>query len=74
MCRQSDFINKGEWEDWVMGRMGLGYGSEFHLLRYLGRHRRYLNRAIEDKFGGRVLDWLDFSFGAGGGFPHWERS
>lgn len=45
-----------------MGTMGNGYGSAFHLLRYLGYHRHELNRAIEEKTGGRVSDWLDFGF------------
>ncbi|MGC9995545.1 MAG: hypothetical protein ABSE79_09505 [Terriglobia bacterium] len=53
-----------------MGKMGYGYGSEFHLLRYLGYHRRRLNLAIEKQTGGRMLDWLDFSFDARGRFPH----
>lgn len=29
-----------------MGEMGMGYGSECHLLRYLGRHRRALDARI----------------------------
>ena len=45
-----------------MGKMALGYGSEWHLLRFLGRHRHMLNRAIEAVVGGRVVDWLDFRF------------
>jgi hypothetical protein len=49
-----------------MGKMGYGYGSEFHLLRYLGYHRHNLNRAVEKKTGGRVSDWLDFAFGGDG--------
>jgi hypothetical protein len=49
-----------------MGKMGHGYGSEFHLLRYLGYHRHELNRAVERKTGGRVVDWLDFAFGGDG--------
>jgi hypothetical protein len=49
-----------------MGKMGNGYGSEFHLLRYLGYHRHDLNRAVEKKTGGRVSDWLDFAFGSEG--------
>jgi hypothetical protein len=53
-----------------MGKMGHGYGSEFHLLRYLGYHRRDLNRAIEQQTGGTVLDWLEFSFGTRREFPH----
>jgi hypothetical protein len=46
--------------------MGNGYGSEFHLLRYLGYHRLDLNREVEKKTGGRVSDWLDFPFGGKG--------
>ena len=46
-----------------MGKMGDGYGSEFHLLRYLGYHRHALNRAVEETTGGRVSEWLDFAFG-----------
>ena len=30
-----------------MGRMGYGYGSEFHLLRWMGRHRELLNQIVE---------------------------
>ena len=45
-----------------MGKMGCGYGSEFHLLRYLGYHRHKLNSALEVETGGRVLEWLDFGF------------
>lgn len=49
-----------------MGKMGNGYGSEFHLLRYLGYPRHGLNRAVENKNGGRVSDWLDFPTGGEG--------
>src|SRR6266849_5874705 len=49
-----------------VGKMGNGYGSEFHLLRYLGYHRHALNRAVEKETGGRVSDWLDFAFGGEG--------
>ena len=49
-----------------MGKMGIGYGSEFHLLRYLGYHRNELNRAVEKETGGRVIEWLDFAFGGKG--------
>lgn len=45
-----------------MSEIGYGYGSEWHLLRYLGYHRQELNRAIERVTGGQVLDWLDFRF------------
>lgn len=53
-----------------MGKMGLGYGSEFHLLRYLGYHRHDLNRAVEVQTGGQVLDWLDFAFDGRRRFPY----
>jgi hypothetical protein len=46
-----------------MGKMGSGYGSEFHLLRYLGYHRHKLNQELENQTGLRVTDWLDFAFG-----------
>jgi hypothetical protein len=49
-----------------VGKMGNGYGSEFHLLRYLGYHRHELNRAVQEKTGGRVSDWLDFASGGEG--------
>gem|GEM_PF-696487 len=47
-----------------MSRIGYGYGSECHLLRWMGRHRKQLNaevtRALRlDVIG---LDWVDFSF------------
>ena len=44
-----------------MARMGHGYGSEFHLLRFMGRHRRRLAKAILSKIDleGQI-SWLDF--------------
>lgn len=38
-----------------MGKMGCGYGSEFHLLRYLGYHRHQLNRAVEEQTNGHIV-------------------
>lgn len=49
-----------------MGKMGYGYGSEFHLLRYLGYHRHQLNRAVEEQTSGHIVDGLDFAFGRDG--------
>lgn len=40
--------------------IGARYGSEFHLMRYLARYRKLLNSRIEEKTGGRVIEWLDF--------------
>ncbi|MBV8205221.1 MAG: hypothetical protein JO041_00375 [Acidobacteria bacterium] len=48
-----------------MAKMGNGYGSEFHLLRYLGYHRNVLNRKTEAATGGRVIEWLDFPSDSG---------
>ena len=45
-----------------MGKMGYGYGSDWHLLRFLGYHRSLLNQRILKVIGGERIDWLDFSF------------
>jgi hypothetical protein len=45
-----------------MGKIGHGYGSEWHLLRYLGYHREYLTKQIYERTGGQSLAWLDFRF------------
>ncbi len=43
-----------------MAEMGLGYGSEFQLLRYLGHHRNYLNDKIREEIGEGAIEWLDY--------------
>jgi len=45
-----------------MGKIGHGYGSEWHLLRYLGYHRSYFSEQILQLVGGQRLEWLDFNF------------
>lgn len=30
----------------MMGKIGFGYGSEYQLMRFLGRHRNEFNRRI----------------------------
>lgn len=45
-----------------MARIGCGYGSECHLLRYLGRHREFLDEEITRKVGASSVTWLDFHF------------
>lgn len=45
-----------------MGKIGYGYGSEWHLLRWLGRHRAKLSSEIEKVVGSPVKEWLDFEF------------
>lgn len=45
-----------------MAKIGYGYGSEWHLLRFLGYHRNHLNDQIEAQTGMKVKDWLDLKF------------
>lgn len=42
--------------------IGHGYGSEWHLLRFLGYHRKFLNDQIEKQTGLKISNWLDFNF------------
>jgi hypothetical protein len=52
-----------------MGTIGYGYGSEWHLLRYLGYHHHTLNEAIENTIRNdavgknvKVLGWKEIEF------------
>ena len=45
-----------------MSTIGYGYGSEWHLLRFLGYHRQYLNQQVEQAVNGNLIEWLDFPF------------
>lgn len=50
-----------------MSKIGHGYGSEWHLLRYLGYHRNALDKAvldtIDEEGGGKgEVEWWDFRF------------
>jgi len=45
-----------------MSEIGYGYGSEWHLLRYLGYHRQALSAAVGASVGASDVDWLDFRF------------
>jgi hypothetical protein len=53
-----------------MSTIGFGYGSEWQMLRFLGRHRRFWNETVaglltEDGVGGiTCIEWLDFPFSA----------
>lgn len=44
-----------------MAEMALGYGSEYQLFRFLGHHRKFLNREITNvlEFLGEI-SWLDY--------------
>lgn len=55
-----------------MGRIGEGYGSECHLLRFLGRHRHLLDQRILAVVGGDSINWLDFGFNPNKTWPDAE--
>uniref|UniRef100_UPI004055A896 hypothetical protein n=1 Tax=Candidatus Electronema sp. TaxID=2698783 RepID=UPI004055A896 len=43
-----------------MGKIGDGYGSEWHLLRHLRCDRAYFSRKVAEAIGGQRVEWLDF--------------
>jgi hypothetical protein len=47
-----------------MAKLGLGYGSEFHLMRFLGRHRHDLDSLIlkEIDYQNNNIEWKDFLY------------
>ncbi|MGO8988301.1 MAG: hypothetical protein ACLQGU_02915 [bacterium] len=57
-----------------MGKMGYGYGSECHLLRWMGRHRKAFDVAVLSKIKreGSKIEWLDFEFKQGEMWPDAE--
>jgi len=55
-----------------MGEMALGYGSEFHLLRWVGRHREKFNKKVYDLLGIDEITWLDFNFNKNKSIPDEE--
>jgi hypothetical protein len=48
-----------------MGKIGFGYGSEWHLLWYLARHRAELNARVMDLTGADRVEWLDYPIRSG---------
>lgn len=55
-----------------MGQMALGYGSEFHLLRWLGRHRNEFDKRVKQLLNTDNITWLDFNFDEGKSIPDKE--
>ncbi len=45
-----------------MGKIGYGYGSEWHFLRYLGYHRSDLSEQVLTEVNGDKIHWLDFPY------------
>ena len=55
--------------------IGHGYGSEWHLLRWMGRHRCAFNQLFLEKMGfaaSSTIEWLDFEFKPGEPWPDEE--
>lgn len=48
-----------------MGTLGRGYGSEWHLIAYLARHRGSLDREVRSITGADDVEWLDCPTNAG---------
>src|SRR5262245_19847757 len=57
-----------------MGKLGYGYGSEFHLLRWMGRHRDEFDAAVLKALGETQshIHWLDFEFTNAGKDSEWK--
>jgi hypothetical protein len=45
-----------------MSRIQIGYGSEWHLLRFLGRHRTHFTKRVLEITKSCQVEWLDFPF------------
>ena len=46
-----------------MAQMGLGYGSEFQMMRFLGHHRDDLFKLIHDATDtNEEIKWLDYPY------------
>jgi hypothetical protein len=43
-------------------KMGTGFGSEAHLLRFLGRHRKRFDAEVRAALRASAIEWLDFEF------------
>ena len=44
-----------------MGKLALGYGSEWHMLRYLGRYRSVLDEKVRAVTRATEIRWLDWN-------------
>lgn len=55
-----------------MGSIGHGYGSEWHLLSYLGRRRDELSTRVARMAGASAVEWLDFPRTEAGACAEWK--
>jgi len=55
-------------------RIGYGYGSEWHLLRWMGRHRQVFDKMVLSAIekDGWKIKWIDFNFKRGETWPDAE--
>lgn len=44
----------------MSAHIGAGYGSEFHLMRYMARYRNKMNDIINKDINVQIVEWLDF--------------
>jgi hypothetical protein len=55
-----------------MSKIGHGYGSEWHLLNYLGYHRQELTRFAAQAVGCTSIEWHDFPIDKTGKEAEWK--
>jgi hypothetical protein len=55
-----------------MSRIGYVYGSEWHLLWYLGYRRAALSRAVSEITGATTVEWIDAPLLPSGQVSEWE--
>ena len=57
-----------------MAKIGNGYGSEYHLMRWMGRHRNLFDQSVSESVGrpGSPIHWLDFNFAPNNPWPDIE--
>jgi hypothetical protein len=55
-----------------MEQIALGYGSEFHLLRWLGSHRNEFDKRVKGLIQVDNISWLDFDFDENNPIPDKE--
>ena len=58
----SDSLAQQFWDEDNMNNLGYGYGSAWHLLRFMGYHRGEFDAAVLASTGGNTINWLDFHY------------
>jgi hypothetical protein len=55
-----------------VGKIALGYGSEWHVLRCLARYRSLLDDKVRSATGAREVRWLDWNSAPAGADREWK--